>query len=283
MVEGNVGGVFAARVDTSLRSISNQHDGMVEGNVGGVFAARVDTSSIGAPPRGVYSNSQGTHLSQMLHHGVLVVSGQSVVSGQTHDRLCVGVVIVAGVIRTVVGHVIFSNMAKQLDISEAELRDGSLATSSATTVGGVRGATSHLLGRKGDELIGGRVDGSVGLDELSGGEGPAGPTAPLVLGRGDHSLVPPVHRVRQLGPGLRCSGNLSERHAAHPRSPLVSSRHRGLELFLSEVRELVDCHLPGGSRPVVVLNLGEVLLEDAEPKVVLCLGVVLLSMFSHER
>lgn len=73
-----------------------------------------------------------------------------------------------------------------------------------------------VVGGAGDELLGAEVEqeaglqGDVRLDGGGCGKGPAGAALPLVLDGGDHTGVPPVDGVREVG---------------HLNSGLVQTRH----------------------------------------------------------
>ena len=124
------------------------------------------------------------------------------------------------------------------------------------------GSGSHLPGgdllcRELEEAAGG--DGGVGLHQLRGGEGPAGAATPLVLHRGHHALLPPVHCGGEGGgggaPGLGGGGGRGAPDAAEVLR---------LELLLREVAKHGDAHGVGdlGLQSRVLLQVGP---EDGEP------------------
>ena len=156
-------------------------------------------------------------------------------------------------------------MAEELEVGVAELRDGSHAASGTATGESVGGAAGDLLGRQDGQVVGG--DGGVGLDHLGGAESPARAAGSLVLDRGDGSLLPPVNRGGQVLGSLH--GQTLHAGGGHHGGLLVAAHVEGLELGLSEVTELVDGHLPGGSGLVVLFILLQVLREDVESSLML--------------
>jgi len=109
---------------------------VVESNVAVISASRVDSRAVSTPAGSVHSDTKRTNLSKMGHNGILVIGGKSVVASDSHNGSRVGEVVHAvsslgggsGGVRVVR----LGSVAEQLDVSVTELRDGSIATSSAS-------------------------------------------------------------------------------------------------------------------------------------------------------
>merc|ERR1719351_637721 len=69
---------------SGICSVSDQLDGVVQGNVGGVGAALVDSTTIGSPATGVDSDGKRSNIGEMFHDLLLVVGGEGVVSWQSN-------------------------------------------------------------------------------------------------------------------------------------------------------------------------------------------------------
>merc|ERR1712012_870794 len=130
-------------------AVADQLDSVVESNVTVIGAARVDSRAVPSPSRGVHGNSKRADLSKVGHDGLLVVGGERVVAGDANSGGSVREVVHAvssfsggaGGVRVVGLH----GVAKQLDVSITKLRDGAIATSSASTGKRVRGTRRHLF------------------------------------------------------------------------------------------------------------------------------------------
>ena len=125
-------------------------------------------------------------------------------------------------------------MSKELDVGVAELGDGSHASTGSAAGQGVGCAGGDLL--RGEHWQVAAGDGSVGLNDLSCGKGPAGAALSLVLDIGDGALLPPVHGGGKVLDGAFAFGAGSGGSG----KPFVAAKVLSLELSICQVGELVD-------------------------------------------
>ena len=133
---------------------------------------------------------------------------------------------------------VLGDVSEELDVGEGQLGDGSHAAAGAAAGQRVGCAGSHLLGGE-DGHIAPLGDLGVGLDHGGGAEGPAAAAGLLVLDGGDGALLPPVHRLGQLGGSLG-GGGQAPGGGGHAGGLLVAAHVLGLELLIGQVTELVD-------------------------------------------
>jgi hypothetical protein len=247
---------------SSISTITNHLDSMIQTDVIREAAPVKDTARVEAPVGGIYSNSQRTNVSKVEHGGILIIR-HGVITSDSNNRGSIGDIIqtVSGLkgVSRLVRVAVFCGMSEKLDVSVAKLRDGSHATTGTTASQSVRGAGSDLLGGKHSHGTG--SDGSIGLNHLSGGKGPARSTGALVLDSRYSSRISPVNRFREVL-GINLDRLLSSTFRLG--QSLVTSKALGLEFFLGHVGELVDAKLVAESSFVVGLNHLHVLSKDLE-------------------
>jgi len=92
---------------------------VVHGDVGVVVTAVIDTALVTTPPTGVHGDGERPDLSQVLHHGVLVIGGEHVVAGEAdtggHAVIVIGAVSGHSVTRGV-RPLVLSDVSKELDV-----------------------------------------------------------------------------------------------------------------------------------------------------------------------
>mmetsp|Transcript_7670 Transcript_7670/g.11290 ORF Transcript_7670/g.11290 Transcript_7670/m.11290 type:complete len:329 (-) Transcript_7670:101-1087(-) len=239
-------------------------------------AGRHDASSVCAPGGSIEADGErasGSHVGSHLGlttDGVVVGDGDLVVGGVR--RAGAGAAVVVHGVRVWV--VILSLKAS----SAGHVRVGALGPAAAAAIGG--GITAHNLSRGEDESLAQGAHG-VGLDLLGGREGPARTAVSLVLHRSGVGAGPVLgnitageKRLHEALGGVRGASRLGSEVAS-------------VELGRAQVHELsdaVDSSAAGMALTgVTFIGKSKVGNEDLEAGLVLCLGLVGLSVLSLER
>jgi len=261
-----------------LLTVTLKNDGVVDIDVVEVVGAAVEDTRVVESPSGSSNGDDHRTVLDTIEVRVEVVGGELLVALVAEDSGHGSVGVVASTSASGgtrgVGVGALSSDTNGGGVLVSDLSSCTLATTSATTLVGVRSAGSDLLGRESHELASGQS--SVRLVASSGSESPAGTALTLVLDRGGDALGAPVNGLGvilglvDLGE-LRDEGGL-EVAVLHGEALSVAGVHRD-ELLLGEVSEVVDVHVVGAVRVGVVgLDHGEVLLENRLAVLVLSRG-----------
>mmetsp|Transcript_98121 Transcript_98121/g.302537 ORF Transcript_98121/g.302537 Transcript_98121/m.302537 type:complete len:265 (-) Transcript_98121:401-1195(-) len=182
-----------------IRAVPDQLHHVVDGDVTPIGAAVEHSTLVVGPSSCLHIDSQGAHIGQGVHHRVVIVRRELLVTGDGDEAggrrgIPVARAGAAGVRR--VGHDPLRGQPVELHVVVGHLWDGALATSCAAARERVGRAVHELLGRQDRQQP--RGQSRMALHRLRGGKGPAGAAGALVLHAAHDALCAPIDRSRQL-------------------------------------------------------------------------------------